>query len=130
MTELIKRPSNDYPFDDRETLEDNYDEYLRGELAYANLDWDDLDADQVSEHDALLEATPDVLSELDADAVDDDFLRWAMARAWRRHNNLHNALQLCAQILATPPDDRSALLSYPDLRLEYARLLAEAERYD
>lgn len=129
MTDLIKRPPGDYPFDDDYALEDNYDDYLRGELAYANIDWDDVDPDLVSEHDALLEATPEELAAQDADALG-DLARWAMVRAWRRHGNLRNALRLCEQILATPLDDRSEHLSYPDLRLETARLLAEEGRFD
>jgi hypothetical protein len=111
-------------FDDDYDLEDDYEEIYLEDATYADTDWDALDPALVHLHDSILEMTQEQLLLLELPALPDDVHRWAAARAWLSHDALDTFLRITRQLLEAPNTARSALLSYPDLRLEYALRLA------
>lgn len=114
-------------FDDDYALEDDYQEIYLEDATYTDTDWDELDPELVHLHDTILEMSPEQLLALNLKSLQDDVHRWAAARAWLGHDNLDQFLRLAAKLLEQPREKQSKLLSYPDIRLEYALRLASQD---
>jgi thioredoxin-like negative regulator of GroEL len=113
--------------DDDYALEDRYRSYALEDAVYADFDWDSVEVSLVHRHDAILEMERADLEALDLAHPSDEVLRWAAARRWLELGEEARFAALLRDLLQTPPERRSALLSYPDLRLEQARFVGVKE---
>ena len=112
---------NSTPAQTTESWEDDYPELHIEDATYSDFDWDTLAPEMVNRHDTILEMDAAGLSALNED---DDFYRWAAARAWLSNEDAAAFIALTRKILETPQEKRSPQLSYSDIMLTLARALA------
>ena len=111
-------------------VEDDYSEIFEEELAYALFDWDDVSSALVQRHDDLLALDSAAVADVELDTLDDDLLRWAVARAALRADQLDTFRRAAAAITETSQDARSRYLDYGAVHLCVARQLFGRGHYE
>ncbi len=120
-------PDDAPAYDDLYAWEDDYDDLYLDDATYNNTDWDKLDPELVNLHDTILEMNLEQLKALNLGDLTDDVHRWAAARAYAHQEQLSAFLDLARGLLETTANKRSKLLSYEDIRLEYALVLGNED---
>ncbi len=103
--------------------EDDYADLHVDDSTYADFDWDDVPAAIVNRHDTVM--TLDTAA-LGAQSFEDDdpIQRWAAARRWLALGEKARFIATVKALLASESEKPSVYLSYNDIRLELARVVA------
>lgn len=108
-------------------LADDYPEYLEETMGYQWSCWDVVTREQIAQHDAMLASTPDDLATVDlADA--NDLIRWAYARACKRHALLDRFFEVACELVTS--ENPHSGIAYDDVLEVLIEQLALAGRTD